>query len=104
MADPIKSPQLIRIERNLLDLLGDIMTLSSFWTLVYKGTSQTFLLLLGMLKAWMLMRAVNDQRFDCNELSGLPRPDDGSVGLCVIAEINRLCGRTQGCIDTSPVR
>lgn len=49
------------------------------------------------------MQAVNNERFGCNELSGLPRPDDGGAGLCVIAEINRLAGRTQGCTDPSPV-
>lgn len=50
------------------------------------------------------MRAVNDERFDGNELSGLARPGDGGAGLCVIAEINWLSGRTQGCTDMSPVR
>ena len=43
-------------------------------------------------------------RFNFNELSGLLRPHNGGAGLCVIGEINWYSVRTQGCIDTSPMR
>lgn len=47
---------------------------------------------------------LHEEEFDFNGLSRLLRPCNGSTGLCVIVEINWCSGRTQGCIDTSPMR
>lgn len=37
-------------------------------------------------------------------MSWLLMPQNGCAGLCVIAEINWYLGRTQGCMDSSPMR